>query len=111
MSDKFTDDIAVATRYLRMSKKAKDRGIDFQLSFSCLKRLLNTKRCYFTKEELCHDDGAPNQLTIDRVDNDLPYMDSNVVACSARINSLKGKLTVSDISSIFKGLKRRGLVK
>ena len=105
------DDLKVARKLLRIHQSANDRKVSCTLSFKKLKSLLKVTKCYYTGIELNFIEGHDNQLTIDRVDNDLGYQDDNVVVCSKRINCLKDNLTVQEIKYIHKGLKRKGFIK
>jgi hypothetical protein len=70
----------------------------FDLSFRKCKRLLMTKRCYYTGKPFDDTD----TLTFDRVDNSKGYTDNNVVACSRSFNELKKNLTVDEITLMYK---------
>jgi hypothetical protein len=100
------DDIKIANKLLALRNSAKSRGIEFGLSFNRVKRVLNTKRCYFTGVKLNHNADDKNQLTFDRVDNDRGYVDNNVVACSKWFNQMKSNLTVEEIKLLYKGIMK-----
>ena len=102
-------DIQIAKKLVNLSNSAKNRDIEFDVSFKRMKQILNTKSCFYTKSELNFISNDDNQLTIDRIDNNVGYIDSNIVACSAKFNRLKKDLTSTDIKNMFMGLKRKGV--
>ncbi len=90
---------------------ASKRKLDYSLTFKRVKKVLMTKRCYFTGVELSRIDGDPHQLSVDRIDNNVGYIDSNIVACSRSFNQdIKRNLTVEDIKTLYNGLKKAKLV-
>lgn len=100
-------DIEVANKMQQIQASAKSRGIHFDMSFNRVKTLMNTKRCFYTNNKLNNIKGDNNQLTFDRVDNSLGYIDSNVVACSHSINQKKGCLYMDEITSIYIGAMKK----
>lgn len=105
MRDK-VDDLGVAKKYISLEKSAKDRGIEFKLSFMKLKKLLNTRRCFFTNVILEPAGTNPRSLTLDRVDASKGYTDDNVVACCQEFNSKKSNLTALDIIMLYQGFQK-----
>jgi len=101
-------DKLVAERYLSKIDRAKINGVDFDLSFNEFKALMNIKKCQITgKVFTTHGDNA---ISLDRLDNYKGYIKSNVIACTKRINTLKGNLTPSEIKAIYKLLLKQKLV-
>lgn len=100
------NDLRIANKYIKLSVSAKDRNIDFNLSLTKLINIYKSKKCFYTGEIL-----NPDNFSIDRVNNDLGYIDSNIVACTSRINQCKGNMTLKDFMLIYKKLKRLKLVK
>ncbi len=101
------DDIQIAAKFVAKAKSSSDRNIPFMLSFSEYKRLLKTKKCYYTGVELTFEKNQPNSFTIDRIDADRGYVPGNCVACSNIINQKKKDLSLSDMRCIFRKIKRR----
>lgn len=98
-------DVEIAKRLVRTEQSASSRGHEFNLSFSRLKKILNTKKCFFTGVKLnTTEETSPNYLTLDRVDASVGYIDNNVVACSNEFNQKKGNLTAEDITRLYNGL-------
>jgi hypothetical protein len=102
------NDVQVASKLLYIHRSAKKRDIEFDLSFAKTKRLMKTKKCYFTGVELNFIPDDDNQISFDRVDNEKGYTDDNLVACSRAFNSKKNDLTVEDIKNLYNGLKKHG---
>jgi hypothetical protein len=102
-------DIDVAQKLIQISHSAKSRNIEFDMSFRKVKRLLLTKKCFFTNVILNNINGDDNQRTFDRVDNTKGYIDSNVVVCSRRFNMLKGNITPNEIILLYKGLLKKNI--
>lgn len=101
------EDVIIARRLLRTYASAKDREIECSLSFKKMKQLLRTQKCYYTGKVLSDKDGDVNQLTIDRVNNDIGYVDSNVVACTHLFNVRKNNLTLNEVRLIYNKTKNR----
>lgn len=99
-------DIQVARKYINIMDSARVRNIEFNMSLKKVKQLLNTKRCYFSKEILSRIPNEPNQLTFDRIDNKKGYTDDNVVVCSYKINKLKSNLTIDEIKMLHFGINK-----
>jgi hypothetical protein len=104
-------DVDIAKRLVRTEQSANSRNHEFGLSFNALKKVLNTKKCFFTGVKLnTTDESHPNYLTLDRVDASEGYVDSNVVACANFFNQKKGNLTVEDIIILYKGIQKKKLI-
>ena len=101
------DDIQIAAKFVAKAKSSSDRNIPFMLSFSEYKRLLKTKKCYYTGVELTFEKNQPNSFTIDRIDADRGYVPGNCVACSYIMNQKKKDLTMNDLRLMFRRLKKR----
>ena len=91
------DDIKVAKKLLALHSSAKSRDIEFNLTFKKVKQLLTRKTCFYTGTPF---DNKYNGRSIDRVDNTKGYIDSNVVACTVRINSLKSDLSIGELNRL-----------
>jgi hypothetical protein len=110
-------DIYCAKAYITKLQSCKSRGIGFELNFTSFKNLMRAKKCYYTGITLTRgggQEGDPNYLTIDRIDNNLPYQKGNVVACCAKANQLKSLVENSDMTmkqafGVFKKTVDRGV--
>lgn len=103
-------DIQLAKRFVQTEKSAKDRGKAFNLKLGTMRRLMNTQKCFFTGVQMNTTEGHPFQRTFDRIDNNKGYVEGNVVACTKRINNMKGDLSVQDIVSLYKALQKKNLI-
>lgn len=87
------------------AENAKKRGIEFNLTFTSMKNLMSSKRCYYTGIILTKSTGKEGELklsdfTIDRIDGSKGYIKGNVVACCYGANQMKSQ---------FEGLGINGL--
>jgi hypothetical protein len=100
----------ICKRMTRIGSSGDSRGIEVKLTFAELKKVLKTKKCFFTGVELDYIENSPNQLTVDRLDNDKGYVNGNIVACSKEFNEIKGNLTLSQIEILYTKLKSKKLL-
>ena len=104
-------DLDIAKRLVRTEQSARTRDKEFDMSFNKMKKLLHSKKCYISGIPLQTDeDKADNYLTLERLDNEQGYIDSNVVACSSYINKKKGDLTIEEVKMIYNAYKKKGLL-
>lgn len=87
-----TDDYRLAAYYVNKVKSSIDRGIDFDLSLSDVKRLWRRTTCYYTNVPLTTVAGQRNTRTLDRIDHTKGYTKDNTVVCSYFANQLKNEL-------------------
>lgn len=108
-------DYKVARKYQSLFLSAMGRDIHFDLTLKRVKRLLQTNKCFFTGVDL-----NTYNRSVDRFDNRLGYIDSNVVACDIDINQAKssferGSLSVETLIQVAKKcekhLKKQGGLK
>jgi hypothetical protein len=99
-------DLDVAKKLLAIKSSADSRGIQFDLSLKMVRKLLNAKKCFISGVVMNRIAGDENQLTFDRLDNSRGYVDDNVVACSLKMNRLKGDLTVEDITQLYLAINK-----
>jgi hypothetical protein len=94
-------DYQVAKKLVQLKQSADSRKLEFDLSFKTVRRIMTTKKCYYTGVEF----GEGNlQRSVDRVDSTKGYIDGNVVACTIDINSKKANLTSDEIHLLSKKL-------
>jgi hypothetical protein len=87
-------DYTVSKKLIQLKQSADSRGIEFDLSFVAVKKLMNAKVCFYTRKKFGEDLDA---RSIDRVDSSIGYVDGNVVACTVDINRKKANLTHDEI--------------
>ena len=105
INPKEVTDIMVAKKFTSLMSSAASRDIEFNLKLTTVKKLLKTTNCYFTGVPMNLIQNDPNMRSIDRLDNELGYVEGNVVACCARVNQIKGGLTLLEIKNIYEGIK------
>jgi hypothetical protein len=98
------DDYYIAKKLVQLKQSADSRKIDFSLKFSTVKKLLNSKACYYTGKSFTKK--GPHSRSIDRVDSSKGYVDGNVVACTSEINMKKTNLTIDEILTISKKVEK-----
>ncbi len=98
-------DQEIATKYLALKNSAGDREIEFALTLKHLTKLMRQTKCYYTNV-IFVDGDALYARSIDRVDNNKGYTDSNTVACTIKINKKKNDLTIEEIEVIYKGIQK-----
>jgi len=81
----------MAKKYVAASQSAKDRGLEFSLSFNTYKRLMRAKRCAYTKLVFSAKDKHLHR-TLDRINNKFGYVEGNVKAVCSAANSFKAIL-------------------
>lgn len=85
-------ELSIAHKYCIKADNAKNNGHEFALTFEEYKSLLLQPHCYYTDVLMSRNTGElqiDTDMTLDRVDNHLGYVDGNVVACCYAANQLK----------------------
>ena len=78
-------------RYCQLRKRAARRGLAFSLTFEQFKNVVS-KACAYGA--LSTSD--PGRTGVDRKDNDLGYLENNVVPCCRRHNTIKNEFFTYD---------------
>jgi hypothetical protein len=92
--------IILAEKYINLHKSAMRRGKEFNLDIADVRKLLKTKKCFYTGVTLTEIEGDNYQRTVDRIDNTRGYVKGNVVACSHLANQIKNELFERPTSNI-----------
>lgn len=95
-------DVEVAKKLVNIHSSAQSRNLEFNLTFECVKKLLEYTTCYYTNVPFTED--GPNARSFDRVDNEKGYVVGNVVACTVDINGKKNNLSIEEIVFLYKKL-------
>ena len=95
-------DIEVAKKLVNIHSSAQNRNLEFNLTFECVKKLLEYTTCYYTNVQFTEE--GPNARSFDRVDNEKGYVVGNVVACTVDINGKKNNLSIDEIVCLYKKL-------
>ena len=91
MNEKETDE-ALAKKYISKIATAKQRKIEFLLSFSQYKRLMTREKCGYcgvTMRSSTEGKQGFYTRTIDRIDSSLGYVKGNVITVCFGANQLK----------------------
>lgn len=87
---------SVLSKRLQILKSAKSRGLDFNLTDANVRKLLNTKECYYTGVAFNENNDPLNIRTFERVDDTKGYVQGNVVVVTLRANRIKNLLIEQD---------------
>jgi len=98
----FISDVEIAKKLVNIHSSAQSRNLEFNLTFECVKKLLEYTTCYYTNVQFTED--GPNARSFDRVDNEKGYVVGNVVACTVDINGKKNNLSIDEIVCLYKKL-------
>lgn len=83
-------DAEVLRKWQQLQQSAKNRGIEFDLSFIAVKNILRAKGCHYTKIPFGEVVGSAR--SVDRINPNKGYVHGNVVACCESFNFLKNKV-------------------
>jgi len=95
-------DVEVAKKLVNIHSSAQSRNLEFNLTFECVKKLLEYTTCFYTNVTFTED--GIYARSFDRVDNDKGYVIGNVVACTVDINGKKNNLSIDEIVCLYKKL-------
>ena len=95
-------DVEVAKKLVNIHSSAQSRNLEFNLTFECVKKLLEYTTCFYTNVTFTED--GPNARSFDRVDNEKGHVVGNVVACTVDINGKKNNLSIDEIVCLYKKL-------
>ena len=87
---------SVLNKRLQILKSAKNRGLEFNLTDANVRKLLNTKECYYTGVAFNENNDPLNIRTFERVDDTKGYVQGNVVVVTLRANRIKNLLIEQD---------------
>jgi hypothetical protein len=95
-------DVEVAKKLVNIHSSAQSRNLEFNLTFECVKKLLEYTTCFYTNVTFTEE--GSNARSFDRVDNEKGYVVGNVVACTVDINGKKNNLSIDEIVCLYKKL-------
>lgn len=96
------NDIDLAKKLCQIYSSANERNIPCTLTLKKLKNIMKSTHCYYTG--VAFDN--VHIRSIDRVDNTIGYIDSNLVASDKDFNSKKANLTLEDIDLLYKKVSK-----
>lgn len=100
-------DLYVCKKMQSKAQNAKERGVEFNLSFQAMKNILRAKHCYYTGVLLTKPrQGKPlraSDITIERVDPSLGYVIGNCVAACYAANNIKSQLESAGLTGLKAG--------
>jgi hypothetical protein len=101
---KILTDYTVAKKLIQLKQSADSRSLEFSLKFTTVKKLMNSKKCFYTGKTF--EPSGIYARSIDRIDPSKGYLDDNVVACTVDINGKKSNLTINDIHCLSKKIQQ-----
>lgn len=101
------NEVSIARKYILKSEQCGSRKIPFQLTFSQYKKLIKTKKCFYTGLKLIPNDPYLKG-SLERLDNSKGYTAENTVVCCQAANTLKSiwehkdhPLTIKDVLNMM----------
>lgn len=86
-------DLLVMRKYKHKVDNAKERGLDFSLTFAQFRNIYTRTRCAYTGRKLtvsCAQPQPVTDLTVERIDSTKGYVLGNCIAVCASANKIKG---------------------
>lgn len=89
-------------RSAKIARRAREAGIDFDLTGEFLEGLWNAQNglCFYTDYPMVSKLGvgiSGNTLSVDKIVPSLGYVQTNVVLCTQRANTIKNNLTLEEM--------------
>lgn len=95
-------DVRLAELYLYKFQSCQERGIEWALSLSDLKRLMKRKKCAYSG--LAFDNGNM-RATLERIDSSQGYTKENTIVVGRKFNHIKGMLFENPRNSLSSSIK------
>tara|TARA_R100001377_G_C3188769_1_gene109670 strand:+ start:1221 stop:1577 length:357 start_codon:yes stop_codon:yes gene_type:complete len=96
----FEEDCRAVAKWQNMRSRNGKIEREFLLTIAQIKQLFRRKTCAYTGVKFVDEENHPLQRTFDRVDSSKGYIPGNVVACTQRINCLKGNATLEEVEQL-----------
>lgn len=102
------ENIVAKTLFSEYRKSARVRGYEFNISFDKFKELIISSKCYYcgSNESRQRKDESTNfvlsYMGIDRLMNDIGYVDNNIVPCCSTCNYMKKDMDVDVFLNLIK---------
>ena len=96
----FEEDCRAVSKWQNMRTRNNKSGREFSLTIAMIKQLFRRKTCAYTGVPFVDEENHPHQRTFDRIDSSKGYIEGNVVACTQRINCLKGDATLEEVEQL-----------
>lgn len=103
-------DFELCGKYVAKADLCLRSNIEFSLSFSQFKQIMNAKKCRYTGKEMTKKRAGKNMratdVTIDRINPNLGYVTGNVCACCNAANNIKSVIESPDSIITPKDVKK-----
>jgi len=82
---------------------ARFRNLSFNIDEDYIKSMWENQKglCFYTKEPMVFTKGETNKVSIDRLNSNIGYEKDNLVLCEARVNLMKGNLTIVEFKELI----------
>ena len=97
---RFEEECQAVSKWQSMRSKCSKIEREFSLTVSQIKQLYRRKTCAYTGVKFVDEENHPLHRTFDRIDSSKGYVTGNVVACTQRINTLKGNATLAEVEQL-----------
>lgn len=96
-------DTILKYRYGSSKHRAVKYNMLFDLTIDGLQKIYNKQngRCYYSDVQLTFSSNSDNVLSIDRIDSAIGYILSNIVLCTATVNSMKNDMSINEFKKII----------
>lgn len=111
-----TFDLLIMRKYKHKVDNARERGLEFTLTFAQFRNIYTRTRCAYTGRKLTVSTTQPQpatDLTVERIDSSRGYVPGNCIAVCATSNNIKGifedpatPLNVQDAINMFANIAK-----
>lgn len=95
--------VAVAEAYISKYQNAKSRGKEFSLSLIVFANIKAQTHCAYSGIKFSNN----NPMSFERLDNNIGYVDGNVIPVIRRFNTIRGCMSLDEIKSKINQLNER----
>ncbi|AFU63968.1 Srd anti-sigma factor [Salmonella phage STML-198] len=89
-------EIVIAQRLVHTYKSASSRSKEFNLSLKYLMNIMEQDTCAYSGEKFKKELG-PDQMTLERFDNNKGYVEGNVIPVKMKYNKLRANFEIDDL--------------
>lgn len=98
MGFKKSEELVVAARLVQTSMSASRRKKDFNLTMKYLSNILSQTHCAYSGEQFGGSES--DSLTLERLNNDIGYIEGNVIAVKSKYNMVRSHFSLEEIIAL-----------